>query len=471
MINPILIVLFFLFSYFFCAAFSDDLETLFISTLLVTFAALIIQSELKSKSYFSPLNLYAGLVILHFGLPGIAYSLGVDLIAYSPNSNFISTTLMYVLLNLFVLTIANIVSNNKRTKIKINYLWTDSNVKIIIFFFLVIGVITRLYLISNNSYFQIYRGSEYNLTGNALLSFFMLFERLPFYALIIIFIHRFSSNTNSKFWINASYALIAFEILYWFPAGRKEEIISSLMYPFIISVIFLNKFPSKKKLFFSSLFIISIFPLTRFMRIGLFAISLSAGSITNINDIINVIPEAINYGQHLSQYNNDKNYSNLNRISLLESASAAVRLSEEKGYKYGESYYSIFYSFIPRFIWPNKPKSTSGIEFGNESGIVGKNSTSSISVTYLGESFYNFGFFGVFITLIVFLLMNYLYRLAFFRGNPVLLLVFIMALKPYIYFGGELSPYFTGYLKTLIMFLPVFLFLNYNKIKNINVRI
>ena len=389
------------------------------------------------------------------------------MIAYSSNSNFTSTILIYVLLNLLVLIIVNIFTNNKRTKIRINYLWKDSNVKRIIFTLLVIGVITRLFLISNNSYFQIYRGSEYNLSGNSFLSFFMLFERLPSYALIIIFIHRFSSNVNSKFWINASYALIAFELIYWFPAGRKEEIISTLMYPLIISVILLNKFPSKKIIFFSSLFIILIFPLTRFLRIGVFAIALSGGSITNVNDIINIVPEAINYGNDHSQSNNEETYSNLKRISLLESMSAAARLSEEKGYKYGESYSSILFTLIPRFLWPNKPKTTSGVEFGYQSGISGKNDTSSISVTYLGESYYNFGFFGVFITMIVFLFMNYLYRLAYFRGNLVFLFIFIMALKPYTYIGGELSPYFTGYLKTLIMFLPVFLFLNYNKIKKI----
>ena len=466
MINPISIFLFFLIFFIGCSVYSDDIVMLFLSFLVVTFTALIIKSELKSKSFFSPLNLYAALITLHIGLPGIAYSFGVDLIAYSPNSNFTSTVLIYVLLNLLVLTIANLFTHNKRTKIIINYLWKDSNVKMIVFSFLVIGVITRLYLISNNSYFQIYRGSEYNLTGNVFLSFFMLFERLPSYALIIIFIHRFSSNVNSKFWINASYALIAFELIYWFPAGRKEEIISTLMYPFIISVILLNKFPSKKILFFGSLFIILIFPLTRFLRIGVFAIALSGGSITNINDIINIVPQAITDGQN-SQSNNDEGYSNFNRISLLESTSAAVRLSEEKGFKYGSSYSSIFTTLIPRFLWPNKPKTTSGVEFGYESGISGKNDTSSISVTYLGESYYNFGFFGVFITLIVFLFMNHLYRLAYFRGNLVFLFIFIMALKPYTYIGGELSPYFTGYLKTLLIFLPVFLFLNYNKIKKI----
>ena len=471
MINPISIILFFLISFFCCSVYSDDLEILLLSTLVVTFTALIIKSELKSKSFFSPLNLYAGLIALHVGLPGIAYSMGVELISYSPNSEFISTILIYVLLNLLALVLVNIFTHNKRTKIRINYLWDDSSVKKIIFSFLVIGVITRLYLISNNSYFQIYRGSEYNLTGNVFLSFFMLFERLPSYALIIIFIHRFSSNVNSKFWINASYALIVFELLYWFPAARKEEIISTLMYPFIISVILLNKFPSKKIIFFSSLFIILIFPITRFLRIGIFAITLSGGSITNINDIVDILPEAFNSGKEITQSKNDGENSNLNRISLLESMSAAARLAENEGYKYGESYSSILYTLIPRFLWPNKPKTTSGIEFGYQSGITDKNDTSSISVTYLGESYYNFGFFGVIITLIVFLFTNYLYRLAYFRGNLVFLLIFIMALKPYTYIGGEISPYFTGYLKSLLMFLPVFLLLNYNKIKKTNVWI
>ena len=65
MINPISIILFFLISFFCCAVYSDDLVILFLSTLVVTFTALIIKSEVKSKSFFSPLNLYAALIALH----------------------------------------------------------------------------------------------------------------------------------------------------------------------------------------------------------------------------------------------------------------------------------------------------------------------------------------------------------------------------------------------------------------------
>ncbi len=437
---------------------------LFLSISVVAIVGLSIQSELKSKSFFSPLNLFCFLIALHVGIPAICHSLGFDLIVYSPNGEYTNTVLIYIILNLFVLRLANIFTKNKLSIIKINSVWRDRNVKIVLLIFLAIGIITRLFLISNNSYFQIYRGSEYNLTGDRFLSFYMLFERLPSYALIIVFIHRYVSKTKSKFWIRASYFLIAFELLYWFPAGRKEEIISTLIYPFIISVLLLQKLPSKKIMLLSGLFVILVFPVTRLLRVGILAIVISGQSITNINDVISVIPEAVSIGQEINKKKTDEKFSSLKRISLLESMSAAVRLSEKNGYKYGQSYNSIFYSIVPRFIWPNKPKSTTGIEFGIESGIASKNDTSSISVTYLGESYYNFGFFGVFISLFVFLLMNYLYKLSFGKGNPIFILIFIMAIKPYVYIGGELSPYFTGYFKSLLLFLPVFFFLNYKKL-------
>jgi hypothetical protein len=440
---------------------------LFLSTLIVAYSALIIQSEIKTKAYFSPLNLYAILVTIHIGLPAILYSIGVELISNSENQSYISNVLIYVFLTLVVLSIVDQFKSKKKNKIKVNYLWRDSSVKKVILVLLIIGVICRLYLISNNSYFQFNRSGNYNLTGNVFLSFIMLFERFPFYALIIISIHHFSSNkkNSSKFSTNAFYALIIFELIYWIPAGRKEEIISTLIYPFIISVILRNKLPSKKKMFLSSIFILLIFPVTRYLRIGFFLLSISGGNITSFTDVISIIPEAINSGREITKEKEDKN-SNLNRISLLESMSAATRLANNRGFKYGESYNSIFYSLIPRFLWPEKPKSTSGVEFGQDSGISGENDTSSISVTYLGESYYNFGFFGVFISSIVLLLMNYLYRLAYFRGKLVYLLIFMIALKPYLYIGGELSPYFTGLLKTILMFLPVFYILSHNQVKN-----
>ena len=72
---------------------------------------------------------------------------------------------------------------------------------------------------------------------------------------------------------------------------------------------------------------------------------MSGGSITSFTDVLQIIPEAIITGREIT-IEKDHKQSNLKRISLLESMSAAVRLSDEKGYKYGESYSSIFYRYL-----------------------------------------------------------------------------------------------------------------------------
>ena len=64
----------------------------------------------------------------------------------------------------------------------------------------------------------------------------------------------------------------------------------------------------------------------------------------------------------------------------------------------GETYLSLFTKFIPRALWPDKPKETLGHDFGVRYGILAKSDkVTSINTPILVEMFINFGFQGLYI--------------------------------------------------------------------------
>lgn len=63
---------------------------------------------------------------------------------------------------------------------------------------------------------------------------------------------------------------------------------------------------------------------------------------------------------------------------------------------YGNQLLGVFFFFIPRAVWPSKPLS-SGQFHANELGMTFDN----LACTYLAEGYINFGFFGVFIFIII----------------------------------------------------------------------
>ena len=62
----------------------------------------------------------------------------------------------------------------------------------------------------------------------------------------------------------------------------------------------------------------------------------------------------------------------------------------------GESYQTLWTSFIPRFLWSEKPKATVGQDFGHRYKLISENNEfTSINLPWLIEFYANFGMFGV----------------------------------------------------------------------------
>lgn len=96
----------------------------------------------------------------------------------------------------------------------------------------------------------------------------------------------------------------------------------------------------------------------------------------------------------------------LSRATVINQLTQVVRIKKEDGFYYGETLAYLGYVFIPRFLWPDKPRVQQGGWFAERIGLAYRNSyghlNNSINMTIYGEAYLNFGFYGVFAICIFF---------------------------------------------------------------------
>ena len=383
---------------------AEDTLLFSLNTFLTFLLFSVSYNEYVKGRIFGPVNAFSLLICVHFIIPFYYESLGVNIYNIELLSTYKYKVLFYIF---FIVILLLFYSYNRKYNISNDkYIYSSKRSYInVVYIFLVIGYLARIYLISQNLYFQHSRGSESNLNGSFMLTWLVGFEKYPFYALVILAVSRAQGVLKNDWWFRLTFIM---ELIYWFPAGRKEEIIATLVFPVIVLSFYQNVKILTLKNLVLVLVIFVVFPATRFIRSGLEILEFSANQKSlSVRDVIVALPKAYNLGaEKVTQMSNSVQRNeanpNLKRLSLVEPVSGCLYLTEIDGFKFGESYLFMFIFPIPRFIWHDKPQSTHGVEFGKRIGLVKKGNTSSISISYIGESFWNFGFAGV-IVLFLFL--------------------------------------------------------------------
>lgn len=89
----------------------------------------------------------------------------------------------------------------------------------------------------------------------------------------------------------------------------------------------------------------------------------------------------------------------MSRLSIIPQISKIIKLTESKGFYEGQTLNYLGYVFIPRFIWPDKPKIKQGQWFALEIGAAYKRKdgriNNSVNMTVPGEFYLNFGWMGL----------------------------------------------------------------------------
>jgi hypothetical protein len=158
----------------------------------------------------------------------------------------------------------------------------------------------------------------------------------------------------------------------------------------------------------------------------------------------------------------------ISRINLLENVSACIRLVETGSWdlSLGKDYLMVAINQLPRLLWPEKPDFHYGTVFGQEAGFIDfTDTTTSVSVTFFGETYLNFAWLGSLVIFVFGVFFNWFYQKAVRSLKPTSILIYIATVPVILYVGGTVALYFGGLIKILIFYylLGTFMAIKLNK--------
>lgn len=147
----------------------------------------------------------------------------------------------------------------------------------------------------------------------------------------------------------------------------------------------------------------------------------------------------------------------LGRLSLKPTMEMIVaRVGKDVAYQDGYTLKLLFYGFIPRIVWPDKPDNSVGQLFNRQFSVSADPNT-YISATQLGELYWNFGWMGIFVgmPLIGFLLgwMGARFCLAEHKSITRFLVLSVTVYLICLRFEGGIAITYTQWLRSIAMIL------------------
>lgn len=253
--------------------------------------------------------------------------------------------------------------------------------------FLLVGWFTRFYLVSTGTYYHTLR-SDYQFHNYGLMVILNVMSSLVPLATYFVFIQFLRKKIRNGF---LPAVLILCEILWFAGTGAKLEILRNLI-SIIICVFLVHTSISKKHLlmgFGALLFVMWSIPFFQAYELVLMRSRVSSDSL-EVGKIINYFREAQEGIDEMQLSPIHKLFSRLGDIRSLGAIYKAV--PENIDYGYGNTYYGIPLTFIPRIIWPSKPS------YGESARIMRKaipGDYASSPLTLVGEAYQNFSYLGV----------------------------------------------------------------------------
>ena len=426
---------------------------------LVMYCLSLLILEGRLGRLVSPLALTAGLSLVHFGMPAVLQALdtGYAFINFD-NEAYLTKGILFVFCSLVATQIGVWSSaawfQSKNTSIALAPAqWQTPNVIVMCALLGGLGWAARAYVITNNAYFQFARAVQGELEGPFYAAIRMV-EQFPLHVLFILTIQKLRSREHSgRSWAFLVAVSMMLEFAYWIPTGRKEESILILLVPMLIRYLMTGTLPSRTARILFVTFVAVLFPAAFYYRFVLQKLAvvtddiwgLVVAAVTTIDGDIAEETE-MGMGQIIVQ-----------RLDLLEPVSACMRLIERGDWplEMGISYAMALLAFIPRLFWSSKPDMHYGTDFGHASGLITDIDDwyTSISVTFVGEAFLNFSWFGC----VIFVFTGFGYGLLYERARatgyrPTAVLLYAIALQTILFLGGTFALYFGGLVKVLPLY-------------------
>jgi len=419
---------------------------------------------LRKFSAWSPAKLYLLLYTMHIGVPALVFAMGfAPNFTNAANQAYLGQSIVFCWLCMFGVVGGAALgsrvrvcdehaggSNDKQT-------WSRKRFMLVVVTLLALGWAARAGVIQNESYLQYQRTVQGDLEG-PFYALIRTIEIFPGYAAIFCIVYFADAKRRGKyvspFEIKLCTWLVVTDFLYWLPTGRKEDTILALLLPLAVLNMLSGYVPSKKAIAGIAIFIAILFPATHYYRLaiesnvtelgevdGSSLLSLAEATAASADD--SVAPGAVLF----------------NRISMLEPIAACVRLMDANVWepKLGESYAMFLLTLVPRFIWASKPYFDYGQEFGRAAGFNGIDDfATSISVSYYGEGYLNFGWAGFIPMILIGFLFSIVYRCARrAKDRASWTVMYAICLPSVLYFGNTFASTFGGLAKLLPLFFLV----------------
>lgn len=315
---------------------------------------------------------------------------------------------------------------------------------------LTVGWISRLIIIGMGLYYHAAVEVEpiFRLSGFSLYAQYLsIFMQFPIIAIALCYCEHW--KRNDKKYLVISLVLLFLEVIFALPSGSKERILLP-----IAIVIFLNsfkrKFPFLPLILSCAFFFLFVFPF-----VGIYRSIYLTGDV--ITDFINtlVIYKDLFKDFSLKTLFNITNAAFIGRLNNISIVSVLINGTPHIwDFKLGYSYLMFFVSLIPRIFWLSKPSiSFWANEFGRDYGILGPlDHATSIDMTWIGEIFINFGWYGVTVGLLYGFLYQFLYSYFLRRKSINMLSVIFYSLTLYYMLRGSMfTIQFSGLLKMIFL--------------------
>lgn len=428
-----------------------------ISLLTIIISTLIIIYNYKNGELYSPIVILNFLFIIHYALPDLFLNYSLKNVFSPLNLQYSKEASIYYFIAFSIINCLNLFLKRSSKKLQITNKkleWSKKKSIILMCLLFTIGYLSRIYIIDNNSYFQITRSGKQENIDNAGYAFIFTFEKLPLTCLLISTIIYIKSKI--KKWRNISLFIFFSEIAYWLPTGRKEELISTIIFPFILIFIIDKNLISFKKTVISFAFILLLFPVTRYFRDAQGVAILSLSNLT-FKEIVEELKNSSEAGLDLykeAPNDNEKGGGAFTRLYLKQEIAAAIRITKNDGLWLGKSYEGLVFNIIPRFVWKNKPEISYGNEFGKLADLLtDDDNQTSVAATILGEGFLNLGWIGWLPLLLFLMIMNVLYhQISCSKNTYTFIFIYVSILKFYFNIGIE----FTGLITSIYKLLPFY---------------
>jgi hypothetical protein len=425
----------------------------------------------KKYRFYSPPQTLSFIYFAYYGIPAIYMINNMSLFLIYPHvrTDYISVGMVFIIFAYILFLIGYYLPFKDKNLKKIfkdiilklpdlsTYKIEIKNFPFIISIFFILGWISRFLLFKWGIYSHTEAG-EYALRLEGFKfyqQYIYLLSILPTFSILLLF-SKWLKNEN-KFFFNLGLFFLLIDFIYYLPTGSKER---ALMPLFLV----MTMYSLRKKIPFPWLFLSGIFfvffiiPYTNIFK------SVYKGRLLEDLMYSTELYLDIFSGKNKKFFEELMYYTFGLRLNYTEVVTNIVTNTPyvwdfQKGY----TYMLFFIALIPRFLWVNKPEVGSmGYDFGIAYGYnLNYGQLSSVDMSWVGEMFLNFGWYGILCGFFYGLLYSFIYHYFLGRGKlSELSMIFYVLAFYFMTRSGTFASQFGELLKDyLVLYISLFLFI------------